>query len=404
MNKLNNKTKFMVVWIILFCIVFLIYVFFSNNNKWWNFLFNKKKEFTEILWIKKVQNKKFVWEYISDEVVDNKNIFAKDEDIPQFDAKDEEQLNKIRPYIRILCWVFSKTYDILKSPSIQMIKKDIDKISLNSDDKDYFIYITIPSVVYWECDWKEWTFLEWLIRYLQSDFESIYLIDKENVENFIKFINELNFNDKDIDKNKLKKDKEYFHNVFFENNRFNIEKVYFNEYTFMKDKSDEEYFKYFSILSIEELNEIQEKTLKEFTKFLKSLWIDNIEEFRKLILSNYWYWNNIDDMKKYLINKYNQFEVKLKDKEIDLTQELLDNNSLYNFYIWEKFDIIKNDEELYDLLKEIWFWYLHYSIISPKYAETLNQWWSWKEQFWDSIIWNNIIKLWFLILRESIKK
>lgn len=400
MINFRSRKNLIIGSILLFILVATLVIIFNKDRLpiiW-------KKEVTEVLWLEKINKKEFVWEYVSDKAVDTKNVFNSGSDDWNKEKQQQEELDKVKPYIRLLCWVFTKTYDILKSPSMQLIKTDIDKIAKNSKDKDYFSYITIPAVVYWECNWKDWTFLDGIVKYLQSDYNSIYLIDKENVEKYMSFIEDINFVDNDINNSKLKTDKEYFKKIFFEDNRFPIEKVYFNEYTFMQDKSDEEYFKYFSILSMEELNEIQERTLKIFTDFLKSKWIKDINEFRNMILTNYWYWKDVESLKKILINDYNELDWLLKEKWISLTQELLDNNSLYNFYTWDKYKELKNDEKLYSLLKKIWLWYLHYWIISPKYAETLNQWWSWKEQFWDSVVWNWIIKLWFIILRENSKK
>lgn len=400
MINFRSRKNLIIVSILLFILVATLVIIFNKDRLpiiW-------KKEVTEVLWLEKINKKEFVWEYVSDKAVDTKNVFNSGSDDWNKEKQQQEELDKVKPYIRLLCWVFTKTYDILKSPSMQLIKTDIDKIAKNSKDKDYFSYITIPAVVYWECNWKDWTFLDGIVKYLQSDYNSIYLIDKENVEKYMAFIEDINFVNNDINNSKLKTDKEYFKKIFFEDNRFPIEKVYFNEYTFMQDKSDEEYFKYFSILSMEELNEIQERTLKIFTEFLKSKWIKDINEFRNMILTNYWYWKDVESLKKILINDYNELDWLLKEKWISLTQELLDNNSLYNFYTWDKYKELKNDEKLYSLLKKIWLWYLHYWIISPKYAETLNQWWSWKEQFWDSVVWNWIIKLWFIILRENSKK
>lgn len=407
----NKKTKTLIISILSVILIILVWVwvnYFINssngaNNKTW------------VLWLEKTKNKEFVGKNISAEEVDNKKVFEKTQtwltDLEKKKEKIKEdltkkELDKLKPYVRTVCQSYKKIYDFLNSQSTMLIKKKVDDIAKKSSDKDYFLYVSLPEVVFSECIKvnTDTTFIDGIVRYLQSDYSAAMALDKADVEKFVKYIDDINmWSDSEISKEKIKTDKEYFKKVFFEDKLSEVEKIYFSEYTFYKDKTDEEYFKHFSILSLEERNEIFERTLWKLKDFLEKVWIKNIEEFRTLILTNYGYWKNVNELKAYLISKYKLLDSKLKEKWVNLTSEMIDNNSLYTFYTGKNFETLKNDPEIYKIFKELWIGYVHYSIISSKFAETLNEGWSWQEQFWDSVIWNGIIKIGFLNLRESTK-
>lgn len=408
----TNKRKYVIVSLLL---IWLLLVWYWINSYLNTPRVSSSK--TDTLWLGKIKNKEFVWKNVSTEEVNTKEIFKKDESwtwLTAWEKKKKQiqedlakkELELLKPYVRTVCQSYSKIYDFLQSPTTMLIKTKVDTIAKKSADKDYFLYVSLPEVIFAECIKvnTDTTFIDGIVRYLQSDYKDAMALDKQDVEKFVKYIDDIQLGDSNwIDAAKLKTDKEYFKKVFFEDKLSEVEKVYFSEYTFYKDKTDEEYFKHFSILSLEERNEIFERTLWKLKKFLNEVWVKDIEQFRGMILKNYWYGNNVENLKTYLKWKYKELDEKLKVKWVNLTSELIDNNSLYTFYTSEKFNTVRNDPEINKIFKDLWLWYIHYSMISNKFAETLNEGWSWQEQFWDSVVWNGIIKIWFLYLREGSK-
>lgn len=406
MNKLNikaflNKKTFIILWIIVILVFTIIYL--KTNKSLYNYKDSNK---TEVLWLTKIKNKEYVWKYVWTELVDNKKVFWSwtEKNNKTLSKKEEQNINMLKSYIRTICRNYSKISDILGSTSFQIIKNRVTKIKDSTENKDNFSYVILPELVSANCINTDDNLKDLIIRYLQSDYNDAIALDKENIKKYTTYIDNIKLNSTaNIDKTKIKTDKIYFQEVFFTDNLAWLEDVFFSEYSFLKDKTDEQYFKYFSILSLAEKNEILERTVWKLTNFLKEIWIKDLWEFRSLILKNYWYWPTLDSLKNKLIADYKAFDKKAKGKWINLTLELVDVESLSKFYTWDKFKLIRDDVNLYKMFKELWLEHLHYSIVSDKYADALNEWWSWKEQFWDSIIWNGIIRLWFLYLRETQK-
>lgn len=404
MSKLNIKSllnvKYLIVfWIVLILIATIIYL--KQNT----YILDGKKGTTAVLWLPETKKKEYIWKYVSTQEVDNKSVFGSWSDESKvLTKKDERDLNQVKSYIRTICSNYTKIAEILNSQSFQIMKNKITKIKSATKNKDNFLYVTLPELVSANCINSDDNLKDLLIRYLQSDYNDAIALDKENINKYTTYIDNIKLNSTaNIDKTRIKNDKMYFQEVFFKDNLAWLEDIFFSEYSFLKDKTDEQYFKYFSILSLAEKNEILEKTLWKLTAFLKEIWIKDLAEFRNLILKNYWYWSSLEIFKTKMITDYKEFDKKAKEKWVNLTLELVDIDSLGKFYMWDKFKIIRDNKELYDMFNKIWLEHLHYSIISDKYADALNEWWSWKEQFWDSIIWNGLIRLWFLYLRETQK-
>lgn len=402
-NILKSKKIIILLWVLLIIIIIISWLIYLKQN---TYILDKKREITDVLWLTKTKNKEFVWKYISEKEVDNKSVFwsGSNPEDKALSKKKKSELDEVKSYIRTICANYTKITDVLSSSSFKIMKTKITKIKNASEDKDTFLYVTLPEFVSANCITTDDKLRDLIIRYLQSDYTDSLALDKENTLKYKEYINNIKLGDTtNISKTRLRTDSEYFKEVFFKDNLAWLENVFFSEYSFLKDRSDEDYFKYFSILWLEEKNQILEQTIWKLTKFLNDIWIKSLGELRSMILKNYWYWPSLDSLKTKLIWDYKEFDKKTKAKWINLTLELVDVESLWKFYIWEKFKIIKNDSELYSMFNKIWLEHLHYSIISDKYADALNEWWSWKEQFWDSIIWNGLIRLWFLYLRETQK-
>lgn len=396
------KKPFIVAGFIIVCLV-IGFIFTKNGN-----IFEKKIETkTPILWLTEIKDTKYVGQYIGTEIVDNKKIFSGTgtaEQNAKANKKDDEDAWKLAPYIRVLCTNYTKVFSLVKSSTFRMVQKEITTIKGTVKNKDNFLYVTLPEIVSVNCNNNDKGFTDSLIRYLQSDYTDIAVLDAENIKKFVSYIDNISFDGgKPVSIERLKTDKEYFKEVFFKDRLAGLEDVYFAEYAFMKNETDADFFKHFSVLSLEERNQILERTVWKLSAFLKTVEIKGMTEFRQLILKNYGYGNNVQDMKENLIKKYKTFDIKAKEKGINLTLELVDIPSLTKFYTGDKFKLIQNDPELYGLFKEIGLGHLHHSIISDKFADSLNEGWSWKEQFGDSIIGNGIIRLGYMYLRETSK-
>lgn len=411
-------TKKALIGILLLAIIAIWLFFFTRNNSndssvgnfVSNLLTGKKDDTTEVLWLTKTKDREYIWKYIGTELVDNEKIFwitdsgSQNKGNASGISEEERISNEVKPYIKTVCMSFTKLSDVLQSTTFGLIKDKIDKIKKVAKDKDNFSYVILPKLVSSSCFNSDTTLKDGLVRYLQSDFGDVIVADNKNMQNYKKHIDAIAFNSlENISLERIKSDKKYFNEVFFENNLAGIADVYFSEYIFLKDKTDKDFFKYFSVISLDERNEILERTARKLTAFLNTVGIKDVAEFRKMILKNYWYGNDLGSMKKVLIEKYKIFDKKLKEKDINLTLELLDIDNLYKFYTGENFKTIRNNPELYSLFQEIGLWHLHYSIVSDKFADSLNEWWSGKEQFWDSIIGNGIIRIGFMYLRDTEK-
>ena len=351
-------------------------------------------------WLKnKEKEKNIIWDIVSKDKWDKNNILL-DNNIDKNKIKALTiDTNKIKSIIRVICWIWN-IQDVLWSSSFKILKKQIDGIKEKQINKTEFIYITLPWIVYDSCKNIDDTFLSKIIKYLQSD--SIKTLEKDsfNLKKYKNFLQNIKYISSNINKNKIKNDPQYLDEILFTINLESIKSAYFSEY--MYRWNDPKIFFYTnSILSLTETNNILEKTLSDFQDFLKKIWIKNISQLRLLLLKNNLY-KNIDDLKNDLLKNYNELDLILKNKNIVLSSHLLNVWNLYKFYINEYKTLIK-DKQIQALFNDIWKKYLLFSIINDDYADWLEEDWSWKEFFWDSIKWNWIIKIGYIYLINSSK-
>lgn len=344
-----------------------------------------------------------IWKVISDKkwdqsIIDNSNSW--DINSPEKIKQIEELNNRIRSQIRILCSIW--TIDqIVWTNSFKVIKWNIDKIKKEYNNDSDFQYVILPWIIYSTCANADSTFLEKITKYLQSESLDLITNDSFEINKYKDYLETIEFDNDNIDKLKIKQDKEYLDKVLFEKNLEAIQWSYFSEYMYRND-SAERFFSSNSMLSLSETNEILEETVWDFEGFVKKLWINDINELRTLLLKN----NNVDSVKglTYIIkDDLEILEETLSNKDIDIVEKLSTTQNTLNFYNDEYIELIK-DDEIKNLFTKIWKWYLLFSIINDDYADWLDEDWSWKEFFWDSIKWNTIIKIWYIYLFDSNKK
>ncbi len=100
-----------------------------------------------------------------------------------------------------------------------------------------------------------------------------------------------------------------------------------------------------------------------------------------------------------MLKNYDKLEKNIeKELWFNLTSKLLNIETLYEFYISDDFKKLKENKELFDLFNKLWKEYIFFSITNSDYADWLDEWWSGKEFFWDSVKWNRIIRIWFIYL------
>ena len=385
----NNKKKHILPLIVITALLFI----------WIYYIINK--------WINK--EKRIIWKVVSDEVFDKALIldWTWVIDKKEIDEKIAEEIEKKKDYskiksrIRVLCKLWT-VEQVIWSSSFKFIKNDVDEIKKKQNNIEEFIYLELPQVVYESCPNTDSTFLNKILTYLQSDSIAILENDVFESENYKKYLDNITFDANNIDKKKIKEDKQYFDDILFNKNLEAIEWSYFSEYM-SRSNDAKKFFFTTSIYSLTETNDILEKTLSNFENFLKELWFKNINELREFILKNNWL-NNTNDLKNLLIKDYKELVKKSEEKlKIKINNELVNVETTYNFYVLN-YKKIKDDSELNSLFNKIWKNYLMFSIINDDYADWLDEDWSWKEFFWNSIIWNGIIKVWYVYLFASSNK
>lgn len=355
------------------------------------YLYNKSNE-PSIIW-KIIDEKPFDKNILIDEV----STSTWEIDLEKI-KKEEIELNKVKSMVRTLCNLWDID-TLIWTNSFKIIKLSIDEIKNNQENKEKFLFIDLPWIVYDSCPESDSTFLNRLLKYLQAEWISNIEEDKVDIAKYNLFLEDIAFDSTWIDKSKLKNDSKYFEQVFFKNNLEAIKSSYFSEYMFRSDDSDS-FLNTKSILSLTETNDILEKTLWDFESFLKKIWLNWIEDFREYILKNNNF-ENIDNLKEELKNDYIKLQkIVVNEYEIDLNTELATTSSTATFYK-TNYSKISENVEIKRLFNSIWNKYLLFSIVNTDYADWLDETWSGKEFFWDYLIWNGIIKIWFIYLYNS---
>lgn len=364
-----------------FLILILILVIISSSIY---FIFLKEEE-------------KIMWNIVSNEVWD-KEIFESTWSGKNIEEDEEKDYSKIQSRIRFLChlWTVEK---VLWSSSFKMIKKDIDKMKEESENKEDFTYNLLPELVYQTCSNVDSTFLGQILIYLQSDNIKILDNDKFEIEKYKVFINNIEFNSENVSKSRIKNEKQYFDEIVFEKNLEQIKSSYFSEYMYRQDDA-KRFFYTVSVLSFSESNDILESTLQKFDDFIKDIWLKWIEDLRKYILFHNWL-DSSEELSDLMKEDYNKLEQLINTEfGYNIAQKLINVDLIYDFYI-NDYEKIKNNSEINELFNKIWKNYLLFSILSNDYADWLDEDWSWKEFFWDAVIWNSIIKIWYIYLYNS---
>lgn len=372
---INNKKKIYII-ISVVLIVLSISILFLYN-----------KDDTKIIWT------------IIDENPFNQDILIEESEVDI--NSNEENYEKIKSMVRTLCnlWSIDK---LVWTTSFKIIKKSIDEVKDSQNNTEKFLHVDLPWIVYEACPNSDWTFLDKLLKYLQAEWIWDIENDKVDIAKFNEFLNDIKFDEDWINKEKLKTNSEYFDEVFFEKNWNPLKASYFSEYLSRTDDSDY-FFNTKSLLSLSETNDILEDTIWNFDSFLRKQWFNWIEEFRTYVLKNNNF-TNVDDVVKSMKDDYLILQEKVKNLYwIDLNIELSSISSTAKFYK-ENYIKVTEDLEIEELFKNVWENHLIFSIVNNDYADWLDETWSAKEFFWDYVVWNAIIKIWFIHLFDSYEK
>lgn len=371
----NKKYIILILSISLILILLIIFLYIKSN------LFKKP----EIVWTY-ISNKEF-----SKDLFKSNNSTWTLENSSNLDEK--LKYNRINSMIRAICLAINDTTTLVNTNSFRLLKSELTKIKSElKEDKEKFNYVTLPWLVFNSCKKDDDTFVSRLLTLLQNDWNDILISTKEDLNWLQNFINSIKFEHKNIDENKLKVSSDYFYKIFFVDN---INPLYYS-YFFETSYNLWNFKKYIyntTFLSFWEVNDLLEKTVSKFQDFVKELWFKDLKEFNTYLLKYNWY-KNIDELKDDTVKKFNLLSLKIKWKYwYNLEEKLLTLDSLVIFYSSEEFKKIKTDKEIYSLYKEISELHLYFAIIGWDYANNLSEWWSWKMFFWDSLIWNWIIRL-----------
>lgn len=378
----NNKYIFVGIWILLVILWSVIY-YFNNNNK-----------------------ETIIWRVIDQESYDMNLLIEETWTGEVYDEekekKQEKDYGRIKSMSSVLCSLWNNVDTLLGTSSFKLIKQTIDEIWNSQDNKEAFLYVDLPWIVFDACPNNDSSFVDKLVTYLQAESITSIENDQIDIKKYNLFVENITFDNEWINKDKLKTDKQYFEDVFFKDNLEAITSSYFSEYLYNANNPDD-FFGTYSILSITDSNDVLEATLWNFEWFLNKVWINGIEEFRIQLLQN----NNFSDigeLKEKLKNDYKELQKMVQEEyEIDLNSVLVTSNSSNEFYKNDYLSII-NNEKINTLFQNIWKNYLLFSMISNDYADWLDETWSAKEFFWDHLTWNWIIKIWFIYLLNSKKK
>lgn len=390
----NNNRNIYVLIILILAISLIVWFFILNKN-----------------------GNNIIWEHVSDKKFDQ-NIFREDintktwtNQITEEELKEQikkeniDQINydQIWSIIRAVCWNFTNIKDVVNSQSFLILKWKVDDISNNLNvTKDNFTYVILPWIVFSNCWTYDETYAEKLVKILQTNWKEIILSTKEELNWIYKFVDEIEFNWTNADKNIIKKSKEHFNKIFFQDNLKAISSSYF--YENMYYLWDLEKYVYSStMLSFDEANDILDWSVWKLQVFIKSLGFSDLKEFNKKILSFNWY-SNVEEMKNDLVKKYDKLnEIAKNELDFYLNEKLISLDSLKRFYLSDNFSKLKDNKDAYELYKEIAIWHIHFAIITWDYANNLTEWWSWKAFFDDTLKWNWIIRLSYIYIYDQNK-
>jgi len=387
----NKKISFLVLILVVLLILWIaLFNFFKKDEIIWTYITDTEFE-QEIFNINEETNN---WE------VDNKIIKEK----IKKDEEDQKDFAKIWSMVRTICKNYSNIKWVVNSTSFLVIKNELNKISKEVNiNRDNFTYVVLPWIVFENCNNDDDSFSDSLLSLLQTDWNEIIVSTQEDLNLLYSFINEIKFNSTDIDQNKLKTSKYYFYEIFFQNNLKPLINSYFFKATHNSDDI-KEYIYTNTLMSLSESNTLLEKTVWNFQDFLSDLWFKDLKEFQNYILKNNSY-NSLEELKDDAIKTYSELSVSIKEKlSYNLDEQIISLDSLIDFYNSDRYENLKENEEIYNKYKKLSDLYLYFSIISDDYADNLNEWWSWKQFFWDTLIWNWIIRLAYIHLFEQLNK
>jgi len=239
------------------------------------------------------------------------------------DINNREKLNKIYSLTRSICSAYTDYSLAIKSRYFTMLKKEVISVKETyKEDEFEFLYVILPGIVYDSCALKDPDFNEKIVFYLQSEWETVNLeLEKVLKEELSVYIDQLAFTDmENIDKARIKTDKTYFDNYFFDKNEEELVSIFYPYY--IKEWRNLTNFLNKPSNTLNQELEFKNKTMTVMLLNLKILWFTDIEEFRTVTKQNYNI-TDIEEFKKSLLSEYKEIEKKLlKDKKIDLKVNL----------------------------------------------------------------------------------
>ncbi len=368
--------------IIIFTVLIILIVSWLVLNFYY---FSKDKNSkNEIIWVH-VKEKPYtsswllVWEKDKERTIETDNDLWK---------QNTEKTNAIKSYLRTFCKSYDDVNLLVTSNYFKLLKEKVDDFEKNTGK---FIYIELPTYVYESCTSKSPEYLETLILYLQTSNQDIPEI-KNKINNTVleNYIKDLTLVEEWKIPSKIK-NKENFNNFFLNEQIVDLESFYYPYY--VKEKNNVSSFLNKPIFSLDWDNKNKELALNKLIIELNKLWINWLDEFKKLLLTNNDF-KDIEDVKKSIIQDYNN--ITSKDTEL---KNILNNLWEYKSYIntW-KYKEISNNKEIDWYLKNLWKKMLIFSIVNTDYADWLNETWSGKEFFWNEETWNGIIRLNFIYI------
>lgn len=351
-----------------------------------------KKEEKVIFWENIIKTSSFVNEV-------NTSSWVSIEDFEKsFNEQFKNEIENITSLTTAICSTYENYASAVKSRYFWMIKNDINTILKNIENDSFnFLYIILPKIVYNACEFKEKDFNEKILTYMQSKEENIQININSNLkEELNTYVDQIVFKERgNIAVEKLRNDKTYFDNYFFNTNDEEIVALYYPYY--IKEWKNISNFLSKPANSLDEEVEFKNKIMTALLLNLKTIGIEDITDFRNLIQKHYSI-SNLEEYKNSIFNDY-WAVIKMSDENwFELIKKLSEINN-YKEYIlsWEYTKIFKN-EELKKKINELWKKMTILTILSNDYADGINETWSWKQFLWDDMNGNNIIRLHYIYI------
>ena len=301
---------------------------------------------------------------------------------------DEVLVNKISAYLRTFCRSYKDVNSLAKSSHFKNLREKVKNFSKRDDN---FMYVQLPSMVYDQCKWKDFDYLESLILFLQSSDENLKNLNAWVAqEALVKYIKDLSFKDTNIPKD-IRSNSESFNKYFLKDNIEDLSAFYYPYHV----KEQENLTNYVNrpLITLQDENNNKKLAVGLMIGQLEEMWFASFDEFKHTLMRNNGF-ANVEELKASLISDYNSIISLNPDIKKDL-----DNLADFKKFITSKsYKDLYNDEKTVNLINNIWKNMLIFSIINPDYADWLWEVWSWLNFFWDEKVWNWIIRIHFLYM------